>query len=82
MRAFLEGIGDHLVKNRRVALIGNSSWAPNVAGKIMKEMTAGWKDCALLAEPVHILSAPGSAEEKSLDDLAAVIAADMAARKE
>lgn len=82
MRAFLEGIGDHLVKNRRVALIGNSSWAPNVAGKIMKEMTAGWKDCALLAEPVHILSAPGPAEEKSLDDLAAVIAADMAARKE
>lgn len=81
MRNFLTDLGDHLVQNRRVALLGNSSWAPNVAGKVMKDFVSGWKGCALLAEPVHILSAPGPKEEAVLDALAETVAADLAQGK-
>lgn len=65
------------MKGRKVALMGNSSWAPNVAGKIMKEMVSTWKDCPLLGEPVHILSAPGPKEDAAMDALADIIAGDI-----
>ena len=77
MRYFLAMAGEHLVKGRKVALMGNSSWAPNVAGKIMKEMVSTWKDCTLLGEPVHILSAPGPQEDAAMDALADIIAGDI-----
>lgn len=81
MRHFLTMMGEHLVKGRRIALIGNSSWAPNIAGKVMKELTDTWKDCSLIGEPVHILSAPGPKEEAALDALADAVAADLQACK-
>lgn len=77
MRTFLEELADHLIHGRKVALVSNASWAPNVAGKIMKEMISSWKDTEILAEPVFIHSAPGPEEEKNLKALAQVLAASI-----
>lgn len=77
MRHFLTMVGEHLVKGRHIALMGNSSWAPNVAGKLMKEMVETWKGCALIGEPVHILSAPGPREDAAMDVLADALAEDV-----
>ena len=77
MRTFLEELGDHLIKGRKVALVGNSSWAPSVAEKIMKEMISSWKDTEFLGDPVHIQSSVGDAEAKAIETLAETVAASI-----
>lgn len=77
MRTFLEELADHLIHGRKVALMSNASWAPNVAGQIMKDMISSWKDTEILAEPLLIRSAPGPEEEKHLKALAQVLAASI-----
>lgn len=75
MNAFMDLCKEMDVQNRTIAIMGNSSWAPNVAGKVMKEKASTWKKCRILGEPLHISSAP--ADDGSLDALAEVIAADL-----
>lgn len=77
MRTFLEMLEDHAIHDRKVGLIGNSSWAPNMAGKLMKDMVSKWKNCEFVGEPVHVASAPGPKEEESLDALATLLAEDL-----
>ncbi len=77
MRTFLEMLEEHGIHDRKIGVIGNSSWAPNVAGKMMKEMAEKWKNCTVLGTPVHIMSAPGDKEEAALDALAGAIAEDI-----
>lgn len=75
MNAFMDLCSEMGVQNRTVAIIGNSSWAPNVSGKLMKEKAETWKKCTILGEPVHISSAP--ADDGQLDELAEKIADDI-----
>lgn len=77
MQNFLEDLSGHLVHDRAVAIIGNSTWAPNVAGKRMEELTADWKGLVRVGETVHVKSAVGPAEEAALSELAEAIAADI-----
>ena len=77
MNAFMDLCKEMDVQNRAIAIMGNSSWAPNVAGKVMKEKASTWKKCRILAEPLHISSAP--TDDGSLDELAKIIAADLRA---
>ena len=76
MAAFLSECSVMGIQNRRVAILGNSSWAPNVSGKVMKDIVSSWKNCTLLAEPAHIHSAV-TGEEKMLTELADLLADDI-----
>lgn len=77
MRTFMEALEDHGIHGRRIGIIGNSSWAPNMAGKIMKEMVLRWKDCELISDAVHIQSAAGEKEEQAISVMADALAADL-----
>ena len=76
MAAFLSECTAMGIQNRKVAILGNSSWAPNVSGKLMKDIVSSWKKCEILGEPVHISSAAHS-EEESLVQLADLLAKDI-----
>lgn len=56
MSAFLAICTEMNVTNRKVSIIGNSSWTPNVSGQLMKDVVSKWKNCELLGDPVHIVS--------------------------
>lgn len=77
MHSFLLHCGSMLIQDRKVALIGNSSWAPNVSGKIMKDIVSGWKNCPILGDTVAIKSATGAGEMEALEALADVVAGDI-----
>lgn len=79
MNAFLDLCHEMDVQNRTIAIVGNSSWAPNVSGKLMMEKVQNWKKCTVLGEPVHISSAP--ADDDTLDKLAGLIADDIMKEK-
>ena len=79
INAFLDLCHEMDVQNRTIAIVGNSSWAPNVSGKLMMEKVQNWKKCTVLGEPVHISSAP--ADDDTLDKLAGLIADDMMKEK-
>ena len=79
MNAFLDLCHEMDVQNRTIAIVGNSSWAPNVSGKMMLEKVKTWKKCTVLGEPVHISSAP--ADDDTLEKLAGLIADDIMKEK-
>lgn len=79
MNAFLDLCHEMDVQNRTIAIMGNSSWAPNVSGKMMLEKVKTWKKCTVLGEPVHISSAP--ADDDTLEKLAGLIADDIMKEK-
>ena len=51
MENLLHDIAHHALKNRKVALIQNGSWAP-ASGKLMSEILGGMKDMEILEAPV------------------------------
>lgn len=79
MNAFLDLCHEMDVQNRTIAIVGNSSWAPNVSGKMMMEKVQNWKKCTVLGETVHISSAP--ADDDTLEKLAGLIADDIMKEK-
>lgn len=79
MNAFLDLCHEMDVQNRTIAIVGNSSWAPNVSGEMMMEKVKTWKKCTVLGEPVHISSAP--ADDDTLEKLAGLIADDIMKEK-
>lgn len=79
MNAFLDLCHEMDVQKRTVAIIGNSSWAPNVSSGIMLERVSKWKDTTVLGEPVHIFSAPS--DDGRLDKLADLIAESLHCEK-
>lgn len=81
MKAFMDLCTEMEVKNRKVSLIGNSSWAPNVSIRIMKEMVSSWKNCELLGEPVSVASSLPDGDE-GMEKLAAAIIEDIRKSKE
>ena len=65
MENLLHDIAAHNLRNRKVALLENGSWAPT-SGKVMKEMLSGLKDMEFLQDPISIRS---SVKEETLDQL-------------
>ncbi|HBW12545.1 MAG TPA: flavodoxin [Proteiniclasticum sp.] len=64
------------VKNRKVALIGNHSWA-SAALKIMTERFASMKNMEIIGDSLDIKSRLKDGEEEKLDDLADAIASSV-----
>lgn len=79
MNAFLDLCKEMDVRNRTISIIGNSSWAPNVSGKLMMEKTGALKKCTILGDGVHISSSP--ADDDTLENLAKFIAGDIMKEK-
>ena len=77
MKTFLSECTHKGIENRTIAVIGNSSWAPYVSMKLMKEIISEWKNCRILGGGVHILSNVGEQEEQGLEELAGIIAEDI-----
>ena len=79
MNAFLDLCKEMDLQNRTISIIGNSSWAPNVSGKLMMEKTGALKKCTILGDGVHISSSP--ADDGTLENLAKLIAGDIMKEK-
>jgi flavorubredoxin len=61
------------LQNRKVALIGNFTWAPSVAVKAMRGLVEGMKNMEIIAPPFEINSAMKAEQEPVLDQLADAI---------
>ena len=69
------------VKNRKVSIIGNHSWA-SAAHKIMTERFSSMKNMEIIGEELDIKSRLKDNEESKLDDLADAIAASVLGKTE
>lgn len=69
------------VKNRKVSIIGNHSWA-SAAHKIMTERFSSMKNMEIIGETLDIKSRLKDNEESKLDELADVIAASVLGKTE
>lgn len=76
MSAFLAICTEMNVTNRKVSIIGNSSWTPNVSGQLMKDVVSKWKNCELLGDPVHVVSSMHD-DDADIEKLADIIAEDI-----
>lgn len=80
MSAFLAICTEMNVTDRKVSIIGNSSWTPNVSGQLMKDVVSKWKNCELLGDPVHIVSSMHD-DDADIEKLADIIAEDILKEK-
>lgn len=80
MSAFLAICTEMNVTNRKVSIIGNNSWTPNVSGQLMKDVVSKWKNCELLGDPVHIVSSMHD-DDADIEKLADIIAEDILKEK-
>lgn len=78
--AFLAICTEMNVTNRKVSIIGNISWTPNVSGQLMKDVVSKWKNCELLGDPVHIVSSMPD-DDADIEKLADIIAEDILKEK-
>jgi len=78
MDALLKDISVLGLKNRKVALLGNFSWAGKAAAS-MKEYITSLQNMELISEPFDIRSALKSEREQELDALADAIYASVKA---
>ena len=76
MENLLHDIAHHALKNRKVALIQNGSWAP-ASGKLMSEILCGMKDMEILEAPVTLKSTLAPGQDQELEALAKVLAASV-----
>ena len=80
MENLLSDLAAHSLKNRKVAILENGSWAPT-AGKVMKEILSKLPGTEFIGETVTIKSSPKEATLDQLDTLADLIAADIVPAK-
>ena len=76
MENLLHDIAAHNLRNRKVALLENGSWAP-VSGRIMKDMLSGLAGTEFLQDPVTIRSSVKEETMAQLEALADRIADDI-----
>ena len=69
MHDFLYHLQIKNYQKRRFGIIENGSWAPT-AGKVMRSMIEGLKDCEIVEPMVTILSRMKAADEALLEQLA------------
>ena len=76
MENLLHDIAHHALRNRKVALIQNGSWAP-ASGKLMTEIISGMKGMEILEAPVTLKSTLAPGQDAELEALAKVLAASV-----
>ena len=76
MENLLHDIAHHALRNRKVALIQNGSWAP-ASGKLMTEILSGLKNMEILEAPVTLKSSLAPGQDAELEALAKVLAASV-----
>jgi flavorubredoxin len=76
MDALLKDVAVLGLKNRKVSLIGNHSWA-SAAMKSMKEQLESMTNMELIGEPMDVRSSLKSEQEQLLDNLADAIYASV-----
>ncbi len=77
MDALLRDMAGLQLQNRKVALIGNYTWAPSAVVKAMRGLLESMKNMELIGEPLEINSAMKPDQEPALDELAEAIAASI-----
>ncbi len=77
MDALLRDMAGLQLQNRKVALIGNYTWAPSAVIKAMRGLLESMKNMELIGEPLEINSAMKPEQEPALDELAGAIAASI-----
>jgi flavorubredoxin len=77
MDALLRDMAGLQLQNRKVALIGNYSWAPSAVIKAMRGLLESMKNMEIIGQPLEINSAMKPGQESSLDELADTIAASV-----
>ena len=80
METFLNDLKAHGLKNRKIAVIENGSWAPT-SGTLIKKLFSEMKDMTLIAEPVRITSAVNAESEKAIKALADKTAEDFTVKE-
>ncbi|MDO4581929.1 MAG: FprA family A-type flavoprotein [Bacillota bacterium] len=78
MENLLHDIAAHALRNRKIALIENGSWAP-VAGKLMRQILEPLKDMTFIGAPLLVPSALKQPQLEELEALADALAADVLA---
>lgn len=76
MHTLVHDMGALSLQNRKVAVIGNGTWAP-ASHNIMQKMLAEMKNMQLLAEPFLLKSALSAAQRPALEALADTVAASV-----
>lgn len=76
MENLLHDIAHHALRNRKVALIQNGSWAP-ASGKLMTEILSGMKGMEILEAPVTLKSTLAPGQDAELEALAKVLGASV-----
>lgn len=76
METALLDIAAHNLQNRTIALLENGTWAP-MAGKRMREILSGLKNCTILDSGVTVKSALKDSQSDDIDILAAAILSTM-----
>jgi flavorubredoxin len=76
MDALLREIQGLNLQNRKLALIGNGSWAP-ASGRIMQDFFANMKNMTLVAPPFELLSSMKDKQLPALEELAEHIIGSM-----
>ncbi len=77
MDALLRDMAGLQLQNRKVALIGNYTWAPSAVIKAMRGLLESMKNMELIGEPLEINSAMKPEQDPALDALAEAIAASI-----
>lgn len=73
MDNLLRDIAHHALKNRKVALIQNGSWAP-ASGKLMAEILSNMKGIDILEAPLTLKSTLAAGQDEELRALAQLLA--------
>lgn len=81
MENLVHDLVNHNLRNRRVAVLDNGSWAPTAGSLIKKELSA-LKGTEFIGETLSIKSGVKDTQLSDLDALADAIAADIAAAKQ
>lgn len=76
MENLLRDLVAHNLQNRFIATLDNGTWAPT-AGKQMRELLSGLKNCTFIEPNLSIKSALTEAQNADLDALAAAIKATL-----
>ncbi len=76
MKHLVQDLAYHGLRNRRVSLIENGSWAPNAAAK-MRESLSAMQEITPVGNTVTFKSAPDGEAVRALEALADAIAADL-----
>jgi flavorubredoxin len=77
MDSLLREMAGLQLQNRKVALIGNYTWAPSVAVKAMRGLLEGMNNMEIIAPPFEVKSAMKAGQEPDLDGLAEAIGASV-----